>query len=345
MNRRSKTVIALAALGALGIAWAARRAAYSLRGRTVLITGGSRGLGLVLAREFAREGARLVLCARDADELEAARVELESSGAEVLTVCADVTLLSDIEAVRAATAERFGAIDVLVNNAGRIVVGPLDAMTDEDFERAMATHFWAPLRLTRAVLPEMRARGDGRVVNISSVGGLVSLPHMVPYCASKFALGGLSEGMRAELAGTGVKVTTVYPGLMRTGSARNATFKGQHRAEYAWFALSDALPFTSMSAERAAWRIVAACRRGDARLVLSLHAKAAALAHGVFPSAVQGVMDLVAQAMPAQGDAGTESHTGAESGSPLTRSVLTTLDERAAQKNNELPARRSSQVH
>src|SRR6185437_14182851 len=174
---------------------------------------------------------------------------------------------------------RFGAVDVLVNNAGVIQVGPIEVMTHEDFELAMQAHFWGPLNTIMAALPGMRQRRSGRIVNISSIGGKVSVPHLVPYSASKFALVGLSEGLQAELAKDGIKVTTVCPGLMRTGSPRNADFKGKHRAEYAWFSISDALPGASMSAERAARQIIAACRRGDAEIILSLPANVAAKVH------------------------------------------------------------------
>src|SRR6185503_4123757 len=121
-----------------------------------------------------------------------------------------------------------------------------------------------------AVLPEMRARREGRIVNITSIGGKISVPHLLPYSASKFALVGLSEGLRAELAKDGIVVTTICPGLMRTGSPRNATFKGQHRAEYAWFSIGDSLPVTAMSADRAARQILTACKRGEAEVVLSV---------------------------------------------------------------------------
>jgi short-subunit dehydrogenase len=126
----------------------------------------------------------------------------------------------------------------------------------------------------------MRERGGGRVANIASIGGLVAVPHLLPYSASKFALVGLSQGMHAELAREGILVSTIAPGLMRTGSPRNALFKGAREQEYAWFAISDSLPLLSMSATRAARRIVQAIERGEARVVLGLPAKIAALAAG-----------------------------------------------------------------
>src|SRR4029079_1552156 len=167
-----------------------RRSRFDLEGKGVLITGGSRGLGLVLARQFADEKARVVICARDQIELDRARVDLQQQGAEVRSFPCDVT---DPEAVQKMVDE-IGQIDVLVNNAGIIQVGPLDTMTAEDFRRSLKTHFWGPLNTILAVLPQMRMRKTGRIVNISSVGGKVSVPHLLPYSASKFALVGLSKG-------------------------------------------------------------------------------------------------------------------------------------------------------
>ncbi|HKY04409.1 MAG TPA: SDR family NAD(P)-dependent oxidoreductase, partial [Blastocatellia bacterium] len=226
--------------------------------------------------------------------------------------------------------------DVLINNAGVIEVGPMDVMTAGDYEEAMRTHFWGPLYTTLAVLPAMRSRSEGRIVNISSIGGKISVPHLLPYSASKFALTGFSEGLRAELAGDGIVVTTVCPGLMRTGSPRNATFKGRHRGEFAWFMISDSLPLISMNAERAARQIIDACKRGDAEVVLSLPAKLAALFHGVFPGLTADLLGLVNLALPGPGGIGTARARGAESRSALTPSWLTALSDKAAAENNEL---------
>lgn len=334
-----RALVALGAGGALvarALLRRRREAAYDLQGRVVLITGGSRGLGLVLARECAREGARLVLTARDPDELERARAELAAGGAEVLVVPCDLTDRAQTEALAQTALARFGRVDVLVNNAGVIQVGPLDTMTIADFDEAMGVHFWGPLFLTLAILPQMRERREGRIVNISSIGGKISVPHLLPYSASKFALVGLSEGLRAELAKDGIAVTTVCPGLMRTGSPRNAYFKGQHRAEYAWFSIGDALPIASLSAERAARQILAAARRGDAEVILSWQANLASKVHGLLPGPTAHALAVVDRLLPSPGGIGTDRATGSESTSPLSPSLLTVLSDRAAERNNEL---------
>jgi NAD(P)-dependent dehydrogenase (short-subunit alcohol dehydrogenase family) len=313
-----------------------RPAGYDFKGKVVLITGGSRGLGLVLAREFAGEGARVAICARDEQELATARAELRKLGAEVLALQCDITNRTEVGEMVLRTLDRFGRIDVLVNNAGVIQVGPLEVMTHRDFEEAMKTHFWGPLHTILAVLPHMRRRHQGRIVNISSIGGKLSIPHLVPYSASKFALVGLSEGLRAELLQEGVVVTTVCPGLMRTGSPRNADFKGQHRAEYAWFSIADSLPITSINAQRAARQILQACRQGKAELVITIQAKVAVLLHGIFPGLTADLLGVVHRLLPAAGGIGTRKAKGKESTSALSPSLLTLLNEHAAVANNEV---------
>lgn len=316
-----------------------RVCAYDLTGKTVLITGGSRGLGLVLAREFAKEGARLAICARDPRELERARADLAARGAEVLAFPCDVSEREQVRELVRLTVKRFGSLDVLVNNAGVIQVGPVEVMTLADYEEAMRIHFWGPLFAIFEALPEMRRQGGGRIVNISSIGGRIGVPHLVPYSASKFALVGLSEGLRAELSKDGIVVTTVCPGLMRTGSPRNAIFKGRHRAEYAWFSISDSLPVTSIRAERAARQIVEACRRGDAELVITTQAKLAVRFRALFPELTADLLSLMNLLLPAardQDSIGARRAKGEASTSKLSPSWLTTLTERAAARNNEI---------
>ena len=314
-----------------------RTRAISFHGAAVLITGGSRGLGLLLAREFGAAGARVAICARDADELDRAAADLGARGIAVLTLRGDVTDAAQVEGIVHGVREHWGAIDVLVNNAGVITVGPVETMTLADYHAAMSVNFWGALHAILAVLPSMRERGAGRIVNVTSIGGKLSVPHLSPYSASKFALVGLSEGLRAELARDGILVTTVCPGLMRTGSPRNADFKGRHEAEYAWFSISDALPLVSMDAARAARQIVAACARGEPEVTLSAPAKLAARVQGLAPGLVSEVLAVVNRLLPAPGGIGRGTAKGHESESALSPSWLTRLGDAAAVRHNEVP--------
>lgn len=339
MQKNSASKISLATIGlAAGavVAYKLLKPRYSFAGKVVLITGGSRGLGLVIAREFGSRGAMIAICARDREELERAKTDLESSGIEVFDAVCDVRDQGDVEILAADVRARFGRIDVLINNAGVIQVGPLDSQTQHDFEEAMRIHFWGSFYAMRAVVPEMRKRGDGRIVNIASIGGKIAVPHLAPYCASKFALAGLSSAMQTELAAEGISVTTVYPGLMRTGSHINASFKGQHRKEFALFSLVNGLPVTSTSAENAARQIADATARGDAELVISPQAKISAKFSALFPNITSRILSATNRLLPANGGIDRSYATGLESQSSISPSVLTSLVDAASYRNNEL---------
>jgi NAD(P)-dependent dehydrogenase (short-subunit alcohol dehydrogenase family) len=307
----------------------------SFKGRSVLITGGSRGLGLVIARRMAAEGALVTIAARDRDELERACKELERH--DVVGHVIDISQGANARHLVQAVLEHRSRLDVLINNAGVIKVGPLAHMETSDFEEAMGVHFWGPLHAMLAALPAMRQQQFGRIVNISSIGGKIAVPHMAPYCASKFALAGLSDAIRAEVARDGIAVTTVVPGLMRTGSPFNAWFKGRHRHEFSWFALLDSLPVLSMQAETAAHAIVEACRYGDAHVTLGWPAKLGIAANALFPDLVASSMALLNQhVLPDSTTDGNLAHSGWQSRSAWVPSVLTRLTERAARDNNEV---------
>ncbi len=340
-QQKRAVMIGAAGIGALllGQAWRRRRDAYDFAGKSVVITGGSRGLGLVIARKLADEGARLTLLARDEEELARAADDIRARQpfAEVLTVPADVRRRDDVERAVGQMLDRHHRIDVLINNAGIIQVGPVDHMRLADYEDAMNTHFWGPLFMIRAALPHMRRQGGGRIVNISSIGGRVAVPHMLPYSASKFALTGLSDGLRTELADDNIVVTTVCPGLMRTGSPVNAMFKGRRPQEYAWFAISDSLPLASIDARRAAEQIIDACRHGDAELVITVQAKLAILARTLAPELFADTMAMMNRLLPqAAGAGGDRAEPGRDNESAWAPSTLTTPTDRAAAENNEL---------
>jgi len=331
----------LAGAGALA-AWKAadllaqRRKSISFRQRNVLITGGSRGLGLVMARQLASEGARLAICARDENELRRAATELRASGATVVTHACDLTQPDQIAELLDHVRQELGPIDVLINNAGIIQVGPVSTMTEKDIEQALALHLWAPYHTINAVLPEMRAQGGGRIVNIASIGGEISVPHLLPYCISKFALVGYSRGIAYDLAKENIHVTTICPGLMRTGSHVKAQFKGRHRAEFSWFSVSSSMPLASMNAERAAQQILAACRAGKSHVTLSLPAKLVVGLNAIAPEFMSELFRMASSLLPQAEASQTEKHEGIDSTSVWSPSWMTMLGDQAAARNNEL---------
>jgi short-subunit dehydrogenase len=321
---------------AVGIAAALLRGPrYDPKGKVVFITGGSRGLGLLLAQEFSTRGAKVSISARDREALERAAESLRQMGAEILTIESDISMREEAELAIEQVRRKFGPVDILVNNAGTICVGPMETMTIDDYRDSINTHFWGPYFATMAVLPEMRKRKQGRIVNISSIGGKISVPHLLPYSVGKFALTGFSEGLRSEILKDNVYVTTICPGLMRTGSPRNALFKGDNQAEYAWFSISDSLPLLSMSARWAARRIVNASIRGDAELILSLPAKLAVKVHALFPGVTTDALALVNRLLPSE-EKNNQPRTGRQSFSELSPSWITSLTERAAANNNQI---------
>src|SRR5438445_2893669 len=312
-----------------------RTARYPLYDKVVLSTGGSRGLGLVLARHVCARGGKVALIARDPDELARAKADLAPRGGKVLMIECDLLDTGQIQSAVRQIIDRFGKIDILINNAGIIEVGPLENMTRDDFERAMRVHFWAPFELISQIVPEMRIWGGGRIVNISSIGGKVAVPHLAPYSASKFALTGFSDALRAELARDNIHVTTVAPGMMRTCSHVNAKFKGKHDAEFAWFAASAGAPLISMNAERAARKILAACRRGQPSLTLTFAARTAILGNALFPNVTGYMMKLINGLLPGAGkDEANQSRAGSQL-RRLTPEWLTRLADSATIRNNE----------
>jgi NAD(P)-dependent dehydrogenase (short-subunit alcohol dehydrogenase family) len=341
MNVRVLLPAGALVLGAWVAARAIRTARYTLRDKVAVITGGSRGLGLVLARHICAQGGRVALIARDPEELARAKADLAPRGGAVLTIQCDLLDSAQIEAAVRQIIDRFGKIDILINNAGIIEVGPFEHMTQEDFEHAMQLHFWAAYKLVSLIVPEMRTWGRGRIVNISSIGGKLAVPHLAPYSVSKFALTGFSDAIRTELARDNIHVTTVAPGMMRIGSHVNAKFKGKHDVEFAWFAAAAGAPMISMNADRAARKILAACRRGQPSLTLTFAARGAILGNALFPNLTGYSMRLVNRFLPKpSGAEGNQLRSGSELHRLVPEWLTRSLDNATA-RNNETKAKSS----
>jgi short-subunit dehydrogenase len=325
-----------------GAILAGRRAEDDIRGEVAVVTGASRGLGLLLARELARHSCPFVICARAAAELERAASELGAEGAEVTAVTCDVTDDASAQMLVDTALERYGRLDILISNAGIIQVGPVQAGQADLYETALDTMALAPVRLALTALPVMRRQGHGRIVTIASVGGKMSVPHLLPYSTAKFAAVGFSEGLRAELGRGPVTVTTVVPGLMRTGSHLQARFTGQAGKEFTWFSLGASLPLVSMDAERAARQIIGAVRQRRAEVILTpaaqLVSRIAGLAPGLTSEVLYLVQRLALPAPPGHAGQGDKPIPGRELNPALPRKAfnrLTSLGRAAASRFNE----------
>ena len=319
-----------AAAVAAGAAFASRRAHVAdrerLRDRVVVVTGGSRGLGYALAEDLARGGARVTIAGRDAETVERARGRFDVEGLAVDAVRCDVRDRADVEALIAHVEAHAGPVDVLVNVAGVIEVGSVWDQSLDDFRESVDTHIFGPLYAMRAVLPSMRRRGRGQIVNVSSIGGMIGVPHLAPYSAGKFGLAGLSQAYGAELARDGITATLVCPGLMRTGSPDHAIFKGRTKAEYAWFTVSDSNPLISSSTRHAVVRIVHAIARRRTFVTITPIARFAPIVNAIAPRMTNRILAPAARLLPLPAFDQATRRTGEESHSPVAPSILTALD-------------------
>ncbi|MGK5631378.1 SDR family NAD(P)-dependent oxidoreductase [Streptomyces sp. URMC 123] len=271
-----------------------------LRGLSSVVTGGSRGLGLLIARELLQRGSEVTIAARDAHELEEAeRLLHRAGGRAVRTAVCDVRDRHAVRALMEEVAGRGTGIDLVVGNAGIVQVGPVESMGVDEFRDAMDSIFFGALHTALEAMPYLRrSPAGGRLGLIGSIGGLLAVPHLLPYSCAKSAVAALAEGLREEHAREGVSVTAVHPGLMRTGSHLHAHFTGDAEKEFAWFSALAGLPVLSMNAERAAGRIVTALEHRRPRLVLTPVARVGAKVHGLAPVLTTRLSTLAARLLP-----------------------------------------------
>jgi len=194
-----------------------------IEGRTAIITGASSGIGQATARELAEERANIVLASRNRKKLEALALDLVSLPGRTLVVPTDVTDRLAVEALVRKTGEEFGGVDILINNAGAGLFAPIAGGNPENMRRLFEVNFWGAINCIQAAAPYMQAQGRGHIVNVASIAAKVAPPYMGMYSATKFALSAVSDSLRSELAGSGIGVSTVYPGLTQTSFMENMT--------------------------------------------------------------------------------------------------------------------------
>lgn len=303
-SRDKQLAAAASALAAAGGLYLAGRAAYRLvlrerlRGQVVVVVGGTRGLGLAMARRFVDLGCPVAICGRDEDTAERARADLVARGGTVVAGSCDASDEADVARFLDVVLANLGHVDVLITTAATMGVGPVESMSTRDFHEAMESIFWSNVYPTLAVLPVMRGQGHGRIAHVTSIGGRIPLPHMLPYSSAKFALVGFSEGLRAEVAKDGIQVTTLVPGPMRTGSYLRARFEGDAVAEQAWFGTASTTPGLAMDTERAASRMIEAIAAGTPRVVVGGPAQLALAGYTLFPRTSRRALSLTERALP-----------------------------------------------
>ena len=257
---------------------------YELQDKVVFITGASSGIGQACAVEYHQAGARVAAAARSMDKLEALAAELGSD--RILPVCLDVTDRAQHEAALRQTRERFGPVDVLVNNAGWASFGSVQRMPDEHLDRMLAVNFTTPVALIRSVLPEMKARGTGQIINISSVVGAQPMPRMAVYSATKAAINALSTALRMELRHTQVDVIVVAPGSTNTPFFQVAATTDTRVVR---------LAETLYSPQRVARAVVRASRRRRRNVTLSVEGKLITWIRRASPALADAIIFRVAK--------------------------------------------------
>ncbi|HLT22361.1 MAG TPA: SDR family oxidoreductase [Bacteriovoracaceae bacterium] len=291
-------------IGIAGLIWAGKslyqefKAKKHFSKKVAFITGGSKGLGLTLAEELINEGCQVAICARDEEDLAKAQKHLEGLGGEVRSYVCDVGNRSEVEWVVNEIIKDFGRIDFVFNNAGIISVGSMESFGEEEYKKSLDIMYWGIVNTTLAVIPEMKKRKNGQIINITSIGGEISVPHLLSYSAAKFAAVGFSKGSAAELRKDNIFVTTIVPGLMRTGSYVNAKFPVDEKEEFKMFSFLSSTPGLTLNPRRAAKKILQATKEKKYYQILGNQNKILVKFTHLFPNLTISLFSYATRLLP-----------------------------------------------
>jgi short-subunit dehydrogenase len=256
-----------------------------LKGKVAVITGASKGIGRATALLFARQGADVVLAARSEEKLKELRDEIKKFDVKVLVVPTDVTRKEDIDNLIKRTADEFGRIDILLNNAGKGIHGRVAMTPYSDIEEILNVNLYGPIYCMCSVLPQMLRQGTGQIINISSVVGKQASPNNAAYCAAKFGLQGFSGSLRAELAMNGIDVIVVCPSTTDTEFFNEMKYVEPRRPR----------SFPTNTPEHVAKVILKASLKRKHQVVVSLNGKLVVLFSRFFPRVMDRIMAIVAR--------------------------------------------------
>ncbi len=256
---------------------------FSVRDRVVVLTGAASGIGAALAKNLAERGAELALIDRDATGLEAIAETVRSHGHRVRTYAMDLSDQAAIRQLPATVNADLGPASVLINNAGMALTGTFEQVPAEQFERLMAVNFFATVAMVRAFLPQLRNAEAAQIVNLSSVYGIIGSAGNVAYSASKFAVRGFSESIRAELLDTNIGISVVHPGGVRTNIAASALVNAGWNPEQVAAGRAATGKYLRMDPRDAAARIVRGLERREKRILVGSDAKFVSLLQRLMP--------------------------------------------------------------
>lgn len=289
-------MLGVAGTAAAVYAWRQRARRRHVQGRTVLITGGSRGLGLELARKFLAAGAQVALCARNQADLERARQQLAPGGGLVSIHVADISNPQAVERLVSDVTARWGRLDILVNNAGVFMGGPMALMRLDDYQRMLRVNLIGTITVTEACRPYLERHGG--VITIVSAAGLLPAPHLAPYAVSKAGVSMYAQLLEVELASRGLETMAVYPSYMPTGSTYSADYRGAVAAEQRVVQRLMHMPFISVDHRRAGSIILNAWLSGRRVVVYPAVARFSIILTNLMPEFALRMMRLANRFYP-----------------------------------------------